>query len=204
MLGIGALQLDRLPVADRDGGRPAADPDGGRPAAASREFARATPDQAAALFEAYGERIRRYIAFRVRSADDAEDLTSEVFRRLVSGPVPVEPDARPAWLFRVAHNAIVDHYRRRRFTVPLGSLLDRADDAPGLPDVAIRDERLAAVDAALRGLVGRQRAAIYLRFYEDLEYVDIATVMGVPAVTVRTLVHRGLKKVAAQLAEADR
>ena len=58
-----------------------------------------------------------------------------------------------------------------------------------------------AVDTALAGLVGRQRAAIYLRFHEDLEYADIATIMGVPAVTARTLVHRGLKKVAAQLAE---
>ena len=193
MLGIGALRLDRLPVSDRD--RAARDPAGAT---------RATPDDASALFEAYGERIRRYIAFRVRSPDDADDLTSEVFRRLVSGPVPVEAGARPAWLFRVAHNAIVDHYRRRRFTIPLGSLLERPDDAPGLPDLAIRNERMAAVDVALRGLVGRQRAAIYLRFYEDLEYADIATIMGVPAVTVRTLVHRGLKRVAAQMAEADR
>jgi RNA polymerase sigma-70 factor (ECF subfamily) len=206
MLGIGALELDRLPVTDRGGGKPAGSAGGGAGSAVgpARAVTRATPDEAGALFEAYGERIRRYIAFRVRSDADAEDLASEVFRRLMSGPVPVEPEARPAWLFRVAHNAIVDHYRRRRFIVPLASLLDRPDDAPGLPEVAVRDERLAAVDAALRGLVGRQRAAIYLRYYEDLEYADIATIMGVPAVTVRTLVHRGLKKVAAHLAEADR
>ncbi|HTC85699.1 MAG TPA: sigma factor, partial [Candidatus Acidoferrum sp.] len=116
MLGIGALELDRRPVADRG-------PAGARGPA--RGTTRATSDEAAALFEAYGERIRRYIAFRVRSADDADDLTSEVFRRFVGGPVPAETAARPAWLFTVAHNAIVDHYRRRRFTVPLVALLDR-------------------------------------------------------------------------------
>ena len=55
---------------------------------------------------------------------------------------------------------------------------------------------MRTIDMALATLVGRQRAAIYLRFYEDLEYADIATVMGIPSVTARTLVHRGLKKVA--------
>lgn len=207
MLGIGAIELERLP--DVSGKRAAEDerpadeprPEGSSPERAARGATRATPEEAAALFDAFGERIRRYVAFRVRSPEDAEDLTSDVFRRILSGPVPIDQGARPAWLFRVAHNAIVDHYRRRRFTVPLLGLLERPDDAPSLPDRAIRDEELRTVDQALAQLVGRQRAAIYLRYYEDLEYADIATIMGIPAVTVRTLVHRGLRKVAAQLAD---
>jgi RNA polymerase sigma factor (sigma-70 family) len=201
MLAIGAIELERLPdVSDRH----APDDEPPREAASAERGARgatrATPDEAAALFEAFGERVRRYVAFRVRSPEDAEDLTSDVFRRILSGPVPIDPGARPAWLFRVAHNAIIDHYRRRRFSIPLIGLLERPDDAPSLPDRAIRDEELRTVDMALAELVGRQRAAIYLRYYEDLGYADIATIMGVPAVTARTLVHRGLKKVAAQLA----
>lgn len=212
MLGIGAIGLERVPRGaahaealphvsegwgtDREPRR-----DGASAERGARGSTRATAEEAAALFETYGERVRRYVAFRVRSPEDAEDLTSDVFRRILSSPVPIDPGARPAWLFRVAHNAIIDHYRRRRFTVPLLGLLERPDDAPSLPDRAIRDEELRTVDRALAALVGRQRAAIYLRFYEDLEYADIATIMGVPAVTARTLVHRGLKKVAAHLAE---
>lgn len=207
MLGIGAIELDHLPgVSDWRGGEREplpSDGHGGQPDAhAARGATRATPNEAAALYDTYGERIRRYIAFRVRSPEDAEDLTGDVFRRVLSSPVPVEPGARPAWLFRVAHNAIVDHYRRRRFTIPLLGIMERPDDAPSLPDRAIRDEELRTVDRALATLVGRQRAAIYLRFYEDLEYADIATVMGIPAVTARSLVFRGLKKVAADLVEA--
>ena len=202
MLGIGAIELDHLPdVSERRGGdgdsRPTDRPTG-QPA---RGATRATPEEAAALYDTYAERVRRYVAFRVRSPEDAEDLTADVFRRVLSGPIPVEPGARPAWLFRVAHNVIVDHYRRRRFTVPLLGILERPDDAPSLPDWAIREEELRTVDRALAALVGRQRAAIYLRFYEDLEYADIGTVMGIPSVTARTLVFRGLKKVAANLAE---
>ncbi len=202
MLGLGAVELKRRPGLGRDD---AEGPDNAvqtRPI--GRGATRATPDEAALLFEAYGERIRRYIAFRVRSPEDAEDLASDVFRRVLSAPVPIDAAARPAWLFRVAHNAVIDHYRRRRFLAPLATLLDRPDDAPSLPERAMRDEELRRIDVALATLVGRQRAAIYLRFYEDLEYTDVATVMGIPAVTARTLVHRGLKKLAGQLGGEER
>jgi RNA polymerase sigma-70 factor (ECF subfamily) len=202
MLGLGALELKRRPGLGRDDAEGPGDAVQTRPI--GRGATRATPDEAALLFEAYGERIRRYIAFRVRSPEDAEDLASDVFRRVLSAPIPIDAAARPAWLFRVAHNAVIDHYRRRRFLAPLATLLDRPDDAPSLPERAMRDEELRRIDAALATLVGRQRAAIYLRFYEDLEYADVATVMGIPAVTARTLVHRGLKKLAGQLGGVER
>ena len=160
---------------------------------------RPTPAEAATLFETYAARVRGYVAFRVREPADVDDLVGEVFRRAVAGPVPVDEGAWPAWLFRVAHNAVVDHYRRRRFTNPLTFAFDRPDDAPGLPERAIRTEQLRATDAALRRLPGRQRAAIYLRYYDGLDFSEVATVLGVPASTARTLVHRGLKRVAAEL-----
>ena len=174
------------------------------PETARRPAARATAEEAGALFEAYGERVRRYIAFRVRGIEEAEDLAADVFRRLLSGPIPPDEAARPAWLFKVAHNAVVDFYRRRRPILSLVGLAERPDDAPSLPDRAIRDERVRAVDGALGKLAGSQRAAVYLRFYEDLPYEDIATIMGIPAVTVRSHVHRGLRRIAAELGEADR
>jgi RNA polymerase sigma factor (sigma-70 family) len=166
----------------------------------SRAGVRPDAAEAAALFEAWSPRVRGYIAFRVRDPDDADDLVGEVFRRVVSGPIPSDPAGRPAWIFRVAHNAVVDHYRRRRFPL-VPAFLDRPDDAPSLPDTMIKDERMRATDAALRLLPSRQRAAIYLRFYEDMAYESVAAVMGVPAATARSLVHRGLKRLAAALGE---
>lgn len=162
---------------------------------------RPASDEAAALYEAWAPRVGGYIRFRVADATDAEDLVGEVFRRVVSGPAPVDPAARPAWIFRVAHNVVVDYYRRRRFPLLPVTATDRADDAPSLPDRLIQDERMRATDAAMRRLPGRQRAAIYLRFYEDLPYETVATVMGIPAVTARSLVFRGLKRLAAALGE---
>jgi RNA polymerase sigma-70 factor, ECF subfamily len=157
--------------------------------------------EAAALYEAWAHRVRGYVAFRVRDVSDAEDLVGEVFRRVVSGPAPSDPAARPAWIFRVAHNVVVDHYRHRRFPLLPDAFADRADDAPSLPERVIHDERVRNADEAMRHLPGRQRAAIYLRFYEDLPYETVAAVMGIPAVTARSLVFRGLKRLATALGE---
>ena len=170
-------------------------------AATDRIGVRPDQDEAAALYEAWSPRVRAYVAFRVREAADVEDIVGEVFRRVVSGPLPAEPDARPAWIFRVAHNAVVDHYRRRRFQILPPDIGDRPDDAPSLPDRVIRDERVRATDEAMRRLPGRQRSAIYLRFYEDLPYETVGAAMGIPAATARSLVFRGLKALAITLGE---
>ena len=158
------------------------------------------PAEAAELYETWAPRVRGYVRFRVRDEADADDLIADVFRRVVASAMPADPAARPAWIFRVAHNVVVDHYRRRRFAL-LPSNFDRADDAPSLPDQLIHDEQVRSTDEALRTLPGRQRAAIYLRFYEDLPYEAVATAMGIPAVTARSLVHRGLKRLATLLGE---
>jgi RNA polymerase sigma-70 factor (ECF subfamily) len=189
---ISALKPSPLePVTPAESDRTIAVPAGVRPA----------PAEAAALYEAWAHRVRGYVGFRVRDVSDAEDLVGEVFRRVVSGPVPADPVVRPAWIFRVAHNVVVDHYRRRRFLALPDAFADRADDAPSLPDRVIHNERMRATDAAMRRLPGRQRAAIYLRFYEDLPYETVAAAMGIPAVTARSLVFRGLKRLATALGE---
>ena len=164
-----------------------------------RAAARLSADDATELYATYSARVRGYVAFRVRDPHDVDDLTADVFRRAVAGPVPADRASWPAWLFRVAHNAVVDHYRRRRFPDPLGWFLDRPDDAPSLPDRAIREELVRAAETALRAIPGRQRAAIYLRHYEGLPYAEVAAVLGVPESTARSLVHRGLKRVATEL-----
>jgi RNA polymerase sigma-70 factor, ECF subfamily len=161
---------------------------------------RVASDEAGALYEAWQARVRGYVRFRVRDEADADDLVAEVFRRVVSQPMPADAEARPAWIFRVAHNVVIDHYRRRRFPL-LPDAFDRADDAPSLPDRVVHDERVRATDRAIRELPGRQRAAIYLRFYEDLPYDAVASVMGIPASTARSLVHRALKRLADALGE---
>jgi len=189
MLGIGALELDRVPdVTDRipaDPRRPArcraasSGPGRGRHASHARgRRPRST--------RAFGERIRRYIAFRVRSPEDAEDLTSDVLSADPERPRPDRPGApgRPGCSASPT-NAIVDHYRRRRFTIPLLGILERPDDAPSLPDRAVRDEEVRTVDPGARNPRRPPTGPRSLPAFSTRtsSYADIATVMGIPAVT---------------------
>ena len=117
--------------------------------------------EAGELYEAWSARVSGYVRFRVRDASDAEDLVSEVFRRVVTQPMPTDPEARPAWIFRVTHNAVVDYYRRRRFPLlPAG--FDRPDDAPGLPDRVIHDERVVIWTAPARTMAEGPASAVIL------------------------------------------
>jgi RNA polymerase sigma factor (sigma-70 family) len=169
-----------------------------REPAATAASGQATPAQAATLDEAYGARLRGYVAFRLREPVDVDDVIREVFRRAVAASLPLD-EAAPAWLFRVAHNLVVDHYRRRRFPNLMALVVDRADEAPGLPEAANPDEQLRSIDVAMRRLPGRQRAGIYLRYYEGMEFAQVALVLGMPTATAGSLVHRGLRRVAAAL-----
>jgi RNA polymerase sigma-70 factor (ECF subfamily) len=68
---------------------------------------------AAALFEKYRQPLRRYLRFATGNADLADDLTQDVFLRVVRGADGYQPRGRErAWLFRVARNVLLDHARR--------------------------------------------------------------------------------------------
>jgi len=101
--------------------------------------------EAATLHEAWAQRVRGCVGFRVR---DADDLVSEVFRRVVSGPAPVEPAARPAWIFRVTHNVVVDHYRRRRIALDGHVRLATQRARQEWPRAQMLDDRLELAVAA--------------------------------------------------------
>ena len=93
----------------------------------------------AELYEEYYDRVARFIAVRVGNHDLAEDMAGEVFLRAVEGLGSIEQRQIPlhAWLFRVAHNLVVDHYRRssRRQSVPLEEIAALAGTADPVREV---------------------------------------------------------------------
>src|ERR1041384_1535648 len=87
-----------------------------------------------AWYRAYGRAVYRLVRFQVDSADTADDITGDVFLRVLeAGPTydPARGDAGP-WVFSIARNAVRDHFRRLKVRrhVNLGALRDVAVDAP--------------------------------------------------------------------------
>jgi RNA polymerase sigma-70 factor (ECF subfamily) len=146
------------------------------------------------IYDRHQPAIYRYIFYRVSTETIAEDLTSEVFVRLVDNIDDFTYQGRPllAWLYTIARNLVNDHHRRagRGEMVPLDETLPaNAPDPEGVADLALNQRRLAA---ALDQLTEDQRQVILLRFIEDLDNRTVAQVLDKSYGAVKALQHRGL------------
>lgn len=140
------------------------------------------------------------IGFIARVTGDragAEDLAQETFVKAFRNLAAFDTSRRfSSWLLRIAHNVAVDALRRQRLpTVPL------AEDRPGpdAPDPVEQEALGRALDTALARLRPEYRAAIALRYQEGLPFDEIAAIMGLPAATARTYVHRARRELSSLL-----
>ncbi len=137
--------------------------------------------------------IYRYVAVRVRSREDAEDITQLVFERIVASLPRYRPNGRPfaAWAFRIARNAVIDHVRRDRPTEPLTPANEQAGGHE-VEAISLRGEQIRELRHAIGHLTPDQREALTLRFVAGLSAEEAAQVMGRRAGTIRGLTFRAI------------
>jgi RNA polymerase sigma-70 factor (ECF subfamily) len=153
-------------------------------------------EQVTALYEHYHAGIFRYLYYRVGDRQTAEDLTSEVFLRMIRnlGQYRLQGSAAPfqAWLFQIAHNLATDHFRRTNNhpQLPLAEHLAAHD--PG-PDVSaehhLSQEHLRQAFARLNE---DQRDVVLLRFVVGLPISEVAHTLHKSEDAVKGLQRRGL------------
>ena len=168
----------------------------------SRAVARAKqgdPDAVRFLYMRYADNVYGYVRTIVRDHHDAEDVTQQVFAKLITAIAKYEPRGVPfvAWLLRMSHNVAVDAVRARR-TTP-------AEEIYG-PDDAICDEtpeRARSLHAALATLPQDQREVVVLRHVLGLSPVEIAEQLGRTNSSVYGLHHRGRRALCAELERLD-
>lgn len=166
---------------------------------------RGDADATAELYEQYVERIYRYVAYRVIDVADAEDLTAEVFVKMVEGLPGYRHTGVPfeAWLYRIASARVIDYRRRvqRRPQTELSESL--SDDAADTPEQAVVDQQeLESLRQALSHLSDEQQSLLVLRFIERKSHEQVALVMGKSISAVKSIQHRALSLLAAQLGES--
>lgn len=129
---------------------------------------------------------------RAAAQDLVQDAIVRVFGRMRTG---FSPDVAEAYVRRAIVNGYVDSFRRRRGFDDRRHLVAVADDGHRTPDAA------AALDvrAALRSLSPQERAAVVLRYYEDLTVPEIADRMNLAGGTVKRYLSNGLGKLAERL-----
>jgi RNA polymerase sigma-70 factor (ECF subfamily) len=151
------------------------------------------PAALAELYDRYAPGVYAYLYRRLGDRPLAEDLTADVFLAALSALEQgrFADVALQAWLYRLAHNRLIDHYRRaqRHPHQPLDEAAPAADDVPAL---AQQRTQAAWVRRALQSLTPEQQAIIALRFGEGLSAPAIAAALGKTEQAIRALQHRAL------------
>jgi RNA polymerase sigma-70 factor, ECF subfamily len=156
---------------------------------------RLEPAAVAAVYDAFADPIFRYVSFRVRTPEDAEDLTDQVFLKMIEALPAYDDRGVPfaAWLYRIARNLLVDRYRRSgRDPIALSESLEARGEGSDPFAAAASSLDGAAVREALGALTDEQRQVVVLRFIEGWDVDEVAVAMGRKPGAIHALQHRAL------------
>jgi RNA polymerase sigma-70 factor (ECF subfamily) len=148
-----------------------------------------------ALYDHHVNRVYRYLYVRAGSQPEAEDLTEQVFLRAWEAIDRFRWQGRPfiAWLYRLAHNVLVDHVRARRRSVTLAEE-GQAAEVASESAAAVLAQRIDAdmLNRALEELTVDQQQVILLKFIDGLTSGEIAQMLGKQEGAVRAIQLRAL------------
>jgi RNA polymerase sigma factor (sigma-70 family) len=164
------------------------------------------------IVQRYNRRIYNICYRFAGSADDAQDLTQEVFIKMYRtlNSYDVERGAFTTWVTTITRNLLVDHFRKTkqdRVTDSLDAapsehedampLSDRIPDRASPPDAGVQSrEARETVHRALQKLSPELREAVILRDLQDMDYREVAAVLKVPEGTVKSRINRGRAELA--------
>lgn len=148
--------------------------------------------------ESWGEIVRRYRGAVygvslgiVGNTADAEDAAQDAFIRAYDNLHRYDLERKfSTWIFTIAANLCKNMLRRKKHMTALDETTEYAGTAEDPADMMAREQQDSLVQDALVDLDEKYRAPMVLRFYGELDYKDIAEVLGVPEGTVKTRIHR--------------
>ena len=155
------------------------------------------------LYRLYARRIHRFVAFQVNNTVLAEDLANEVWIRVMRAIGRYQHHSVPqfnAWIYRIAKNVVVDHWRAKRDTVPLDEALatERGETLDAHFESLARREEL---QVAMQKLTEDQREVLVLRFGMGMSHREIAERMGRNEEAIRALQFRAIRSLRAIMGE---
>ncbi len=149
-----------------------------------------------ALYEAYADRIYRFLFYRAFSREIAEDLTSKTFLKALENihSYDARKGAFGAWLYRIARNVFVDHYRAERSTVDIEELFSLGEE-DRLSERADAKEKLRRVWDYLQALPNEQRNVVLMRVWDGLSYREIAEILGKSEGSCKVMFSRTIARI---------
>ncbi len=160
----------------------------------------------AEIYDAYADRITRFIRLKVGSMDDAQEIQSDVFERAWKSLCEQRVRHLSAYLYTVARRAVADHYRaksRQVQTVDLEEGVKRLDDDTTIVQTIMVRADLKDIAEALDGLYEDYRELIVLRFMDELSIAEIAEALQKTPNNVRVTLHRAIGSLKRAVSERE-
>jgi RNA polymerase sigma factor (sigma-70 family) len=150
--------------------------------------------QASVLFERYNKRIFNFLGRMTMDRDLAEDLTQNVFLRMIRYRTSYKEGARyQAWIFQVARNVFADHYQANKTKmagfVRMENINDQVEDSD---DAAGQAEREQLLHRSMARLSEEQRELLILTRFQHMKYEEVAQVMDTTVANIKVKVHRAI------------
>jgi len=148
----------------------------------------------AQLYEGHFDRIYRYVALKIGDRIEAEDMTQQVFLNALQSISSFKWKGIPfaAWLFRIAHNQVVDYLRKKtkHAAVPFDESLVSSDGNP--QSIVERSLDIEQLLLATKRLTKAQQEVVSLRFAGELSIVQVAQIMGKSQGAIKALQHSAI------------
>ena len=154
-----------------------------------------------ALYEKYLDQIYQYVYYRIGDHSEAEDLTETVFLKTWQALPKLSKQGKDitnlrAWLYRIAHNLVIDHHRTSKPSISLDQVSSLQDMIPD-PEHAVQTlQESQQLAAAISQLKPNLQQVLICRFINQLTHSETAKIMDIKPGLVRVLQYRALKKLA--------
>src|SRR5215213_9128001 len=159
------------------------------------------------LYLIHFDRIYSYLHMSVGNRHDAEDLTTQTFLRMLESIARFKQGAAPfsAWLFRIAHNLAMDHFRANRRWQPEEEVPEPAvDESTSAEEGAFESIGRKSMLELIDELSGEQQQVLTLKFVFNFSNAEAATILGKTEGAIKSLQHRALASLQKQLERREK
>ena len=153
------------------------------------------------LYLLHFDRIYSYLHMSVGNRHDAEDLTTQTFLRMLESIGKFRFQAAPfsAWLFRIAHNLAMDHFRSTKRWQPEEDVPEPVDAEPSAEEAALQSLGRKSMLHLIENLSPEQQQVLTLKFVFNFPNAEVATILGKTEGAIKSLQHRALVSLQKQI-----
>jgi len=150
--------------------------------------------QASILFDRYHKRIFNFLARMAGDREAAEDLTQNVFLRMLKYRHTYKPEMKfQSWIYQMARNAFSDYYQQQKQRIPVKMEVEKLDDhLPDLMEALEQEENEKRLIRALAQLPDDYRELLVLTRFQHLKYEEVAGFLNMTVANVKVKVHRAI------------